>query len=329
MLSVLVHGGAGKFFDGRTELKLPPIKAAMEDAWKELTAGKDAEYAVAAALRVMEGCEYFNAGYGGYPDEYGIVLLDVGLMRGDGMFASLMNARRMKYPSAVALKMMEERSFPISNVWTHELMTKLDAASDEEKAEAGWVSSHEELVAPFVKDFHNGAAAAEVVHEEEGTHGTVGCVVRDAKGHVAAGTSTGGVFGKRNGRIGDSPIIGAGVYADNEVGAISTTGTGEAIMGTVLTGYVLGEMRAALQEDIEAFKKDHEKLQEILDKEIKRVPEKYPNKTAGMIVMPPMGLPCYALEAEAITVASRSGTKTEIKEEFVHIQKRDGSKLEL
>ena len=325
MLSVIVHGGAGRFFPDRTLIKLPNIKVAVDAAWQVLIKGESGEKAVVAALHAMEDCEYFNAGYGGYPNEHGIVLLDVGLMRGDGKFASIINVRRVKYPSSLALDLLNERPNSITTIWTHELMCKLDAASEEEKRRCGWVATHEDLIAPFVKNLQEKNHLPEI--HVETTHGTVGCVVRDAEGHLFAGTSTGGVNFKSNGRVGDTPIIGSGVYAYNEIGALSTTGNGEAILGSALSGFVLGDMRRDLSEDPLIYQKS-DLLKKRLDAEIKRVPEKYPNTAAAIIVDPPKGLPRYALAGEAVTVASRSGSADNIVEDYARIEKGNGEIIE-
>src|SRR3990167_1925227 len=225
-LAVILHGGGGKIGPEHGQKKLPYLRKALDLAWAALVAGKPGEFAVVEALRVMEGCEYFNAGYGGYPNVNGIVLLDVGLMRGDRDFVSLIHVRRVKYPSSIALDMLLPRRTLLST-WTHELMMKLDEAPEFIKGRYGLVATHEDLVAPFVKQLMKEKGDFEVARdpkkEEAKAHGTVGCVVRDAKGEICAGTSTGGVSFKYNGRVGDSPIIGAGVFADNEICGLSTT----------------------------------------------------------------------------------------------------------
>lgn len=330
MLSVMIHGGSGHFLEGHTVLKLPYLKVAIDAAWKELVAGKSGEFAVAAALRVMEGCEYFNAGFGGYPNIHGIVLLDIGMMKGTGHFVSIINLRRVKFPSALALKMLLERDFPLITIWTHELMNALDAMPLEEREKFGWVATHEELVAPHVRKLlsKHENLKDDLIHDT-GSHGTVGCVVRDNTGALCAGTSTGGVTFKLNGRVGDSPIIGSGVYADNNIAAISTTGSGEAIMGIALSGYVLAAMRGELRREPLIFNKHPEILSSILNDELSVMPQKYPNRNAALIVMPPVGEPCYALQGEEVSVAMRSGTSERIENEFFRIHKHGGELIEL
>ena len=163
----------------------------------------------------MEGCEYFNAGFGGYPNAEGVVLLDVGLMKGSGEFSAITNLRRVRFPSEVA-KDLSEKYKRLFTIWTYDKEKNLDDADDETKARYGWVEKHEDLIAPYVTELLEKKKGFEV-QNDDAIRGTIGCVVRDAKGEIHSGTSTGGTSYKRNGRIGDSPIIGAGVFADNEV----------------------------------------------------------------------------------------------------------------
>jgi len=146
---VIIHGGAGKLPDERAKLKVPVMRQAVLAAWSEIQKGKPAEFAVTAALREMENSEYFNAGFGGYPNVHGIVLLDLGLMRGNRDFVSLLNVRRVKFPSAIALDMLKDNR-AIMSVWTHELMNEVDDAPKFIQQRYGLVESHDELLSPIV-----------------------------------------------------------------------------------------------------------------------------------------------------------------------------------
>jgi len=298
---VIIHGGAGKLPDERARKKLPVMRRAAEAAWEELHGGKSGEFAVVAALREMEGSDFFNAGYGGYPNVDGIVLLDVGLMRGARDFVSILNARRMKYPSAVALDLLRaDRS--LMTVWTHQLMQEVDGAADFIKERYGWVPTHEDLLSPVVEEWLKNDGG-EFSSSGETSCGTVGCVVRDLNGDVCAGTSTGGVNSKDNGRIGDTPVIGSGVFADNEIGALSTTGHGESLMLGLLSGFVLGELRRELREHIDIFRKNPDRLSAILENEFQELSRKTVNKGGGMIIVPPHGSPNFAFNSEMISIA--------------------------
>lgn len=298
--SVIVHGGAG-IFRPETEYKLPYLARASDAAWEALERGEPGEDAVVAALRVMEECQYFNAGYGGYPNNQGIVLLDVGLMRGNRDFVSLLNVRRLKYPSAAALDLMREGRFRMS-VWTHELLQAAESASDEVKERYGLVAHHDDLLAPFVREL---MARREGELLADRGKGTVGCVVRDASGCLFAGTSTGGVNYKSNGRIGDTPVIGAGVYADDELGALSTSGHGEAALGNAFSGFLLSRLREVNRTDANGFISDPALLDRILEAELAEFSRKTPRNCLGVIVCPPRGRPRYRVYGGTFAVGKR------------------------
>ncbi len=323
-LSVIVHGGAGNISAERGEKKMPGLRSAVDAAWRKLCEGAAGEVAVAAALRVLEDDQYFNAGFGGYPNVNGIVLLDVGLMRGNRDFVSLINVRRMKYPSAIALDMLEKHRSLIS-LWTHELMLEVERGPAEIKERYGLVATHDELIAPSVKELLKRFNEAELCGplakdriEEQG-HGTVGCVVRDANGRLCAGTSTGGIHLKHNGRVGDCPIIGSGVFADDEICALSTSGDGEAILLSVLSGFVIAAIRDALRQDPESFGTDTCKLRSIVERELSELRRKAPDGSAGMIIIPSSGEPIFAFNSSRFAVGMRVGTSERIQKEEILI----------
>ena len=300
-LAVIIHGGAGKLKRENASKKLPVMQQAVEGAWLALKQGKPGEFAVVQALRAMEESEYFNAGYGGYPNLNGVVLLDVGLMRGNLDYVSIVNARRIKYPSEIALEMLKDNK-TLMTTWTHELMTELDDAADFIKERYGHVQTHQELLSPYVEELLKDPQAAEVAKIEK--MGTVGCVVRDANGKVYAGTSTGGVSAKENGRIGDTPVIGSGVYADDEVGGFSTTGHGESFLRTLVTGHVISQMRSSLRSDPALFSKDTNALKKLVDLEMDELVRRAQGRGA-MIVIPVKGDPVYSYNSEMLSVATR------------------------
>lgn len=329
-LAVVVHGGAGRYKRELANLKLPVVKHAVDEAWRELCAGAPGEQAVAAALRVLEGSQYFNAGFGGYPNVHGIVLLDVGLMRGTREFVSLVNVRRVKYPSAVALDMLRKHK-ALMTIWTHELMSALDIAPEETKERYGLVAKHEDMIAPYVRELLRQKEALEVeaADPESEVHGTVGCVVRDARGEVHAGTSTGGVSLKFNGRVGDTPIVGSGVFADNEIGALSTTGHGESILFSMLSGFIVAEMRRELRKDPEIFARMPCRLKEILDMEFSEMTRKSRGRGAAIIVIPVIGEPQYSFNADAVSIGMRTGRPESLTRDEVFAEWRSGERAEL
>ncbi|MCB0338604.1 MAG: isoaspartyl peptidase/L-asparaginase, partial [Bdellovibrionales bacterium] len=205
--AIILHGGAGnpdKIEENPREV--PFLENALDAGWEALVSGKGGERAVVEAIKVLEDCEFFDAGYGSYPDEDGNVFMDIGLMRGSGDFISLFGVQQVRYPSELALDLLTpgmERMI----VWDANRRSELDRADKERKARVGWVASQADLISPIA------LAASEryrtkFLNQKQHEHGTVGCVVRDGHGRIFAGTSTGGIPSKGRGRIGDSPIIG-------------------------------------------------------------------------------------------------------------------------
>jgi beta-aspartyl-peptidase (threonine type) len=323
----MIHGGAGTATRERAQKKLPILEQALDLAWQALQTGKPGEHAVAAALGVMEQDEHFNAGFGGYPNIHGIVLLDIGMMRGDRSFISLLNVRRIKQPSAAALDMLKYNS-ALMTVWTHEMMQQVDGAPEFLKERYGWVGSHEEMIAPSVRELIEKNEALEVSADPESkVGGTVGCVVRDAHGHICAGTSTGGVHLKHNGRIGDTPIIGSGVFADDEIGGLSTTGHGESMLLSQLSGFTIGQLREELRRSPEVFLHQKGRLKEILSAEIDELDRKAPGRGGAIMVVPPAGAPAWAFNTEMVSIGYRWGAANKIECEGVSIEYKDGTYL--
>lgn len=313
LVAVTIHGGAGRFNAARAEKKEPVLRQALDAAWRALVQGARAEFAMVEALSILEGSEHFNAGFGGYPNINGIVLLDVALMTGERDFTSLINVRRVKYPSRIAFDSLQ-KSRTLMSVWTHEMMQELDSAPVELKERYGWVATHNELLArpalEALKSSQNSEVSADDSSQEPGT-GTIGCVLRDQWGRVAAGTSTGGVNLKANGRIGDSPVIGSGAYADNEIGAISTTGHGESILRSLMSGFILSRMRNEISEDRDVYMVDTSKLATSLKDELALACTKFSaDQSVAIIVIPARGAPAFAFRAQMLAVALRAKSST-------------------
>ncbi len=318
--SIIVHGGAGSFGEEHARLKNPVIQEALHVAWKSVKSGHSAEIACCAALRVLESSQYFNAGYGGYPNENGIVLLDVGLMRGNGDFVSLLNVRRLKHPSSAALHMLGHGQNLIT-IWTQEHMDRIQNGDEQLKEECGLVATHEDLIPPFVIELMK-KKGFEVSATPDG--GTVGCVVRDGQGHICAGTSTGGTSQKSNGRIGDSPIIGAGVYADDEICGLSTTGHGESFLRVMFSGFIVAELRRQIRVDLDVFAKNPTRLKNIVRSELQNLKGKAKGRGA-IIVMPRSGPPTYGFIADKVSIGMKSSDDTE----DVFVAQREGEKIPL
>jgi L-asparaginase / beta-aspartyl-peptidase len=211
--AVIVHGGAGPIRDDSLPERLDGCKAAALAAWDILAQKGSALDAAEAAVMVLEDNPLFNAGTGSTLNQIGKVEMDAAIMDGDllrvGAVAAL---QRIKNPIKLARRVMEDGRHVIL-------------------AGEGALMFAREI------GFPECSPESLVVERERKRwaekHGTVGCVVLDANGKIAVATSTGGIFNKLPGRIGDSPLPGCGTYADDR-GGVSCTGLGEAIIRVVL-----------------------------------------------------------------------------------------------
>src|SRR6266550_3972886 len=207
--AIIVHGGAGPIRDDSLQARLGGCKAAALAAWTILQQGGAALDAVEAAVVVLEDNPLFNAGTGSTLNSLGKVEMDAAIMESDALRAGAVAAvSGIKNPIMLARRVMEDG---------HHVMLACEGA----------------LLFARQIGFPECTPESLIVEREkkrwENTHGTVGCVAVDANGKLAVATSTGGIFNKLPGRVGDSPLLGCGTYA-NSFGAVSCTGHGEAIM---------------------------------------------------------------------------------------------------
>jgi beta-aspartyl-peptidase (threonine type) len=218
--AIVVHGGAGRLPSEEDVLARlrSGAAAAVEAGHAVLTSGGSALDAVEAAVVVLEDDPEFNAGRGAALTEYGRVELDASVMDGTSRAAGAVAAvRGVRNPVRAARAVMAEGR--------HVLLVGQPAT--EFAATAGLTFESETW---FVTERERRALA----NMNEPARGTVGAVARDAHGRLAAATSTGGVSGQRLGRVGDSPLIGAGTWADDGTVAVSCTGHGESIIRSAL-----------------------------------------------------------------------------------------------
>ena len=211
--AVIVHGGAGQIRDDSLPERLDGCKAAALAAWDILAQNGSALDAAEAAVMVLEDNPLFNAGTGSTLNQIGNVEMDAAIMDGYLLRVGAVAAvQRIKNPIKLARRVMEDGRHVILGS-EGALMFAREIGFPE--------CSPESLI---------------VEHERKRwaeKYGTVGCVVLDANGKIAVATSTGGIFNKLPGRIGDSPLPGCGTYADDR-GGVSCTGFGEAIIRVVL-----------------------------------------------------------------------------------------------
>ncbi|KLE36051.1 asparaginase [Aurantiacibacter luteus] len=246
--SIAIHGGAGTLSreamtPEREAEYTAALQAALDAGAEVLRAGGEAQDAIVAVITKLEDDPLFNAGRGAVLTWEGGVSLDASFMRGDtreaGAAAGLSHVR---HPILLARAIMEDgRHVFLSGEGAEEF------AADHglEQVETEW------FITPRRRDSLEQFRAAQddpqvsFNEDEEHRYGTVGAVARDVRGNLAAGTSTGGTTGKRWGRIGDSPVIGAGTYADNRACAVSATGTGEYFLRAGVAQGICAMMRLA------------------------------------------------------------------------------------
>ncbi|MEO6959370.1 MAG: isoaspartyl peptidase/L-asparaginase [Burkholderiaceae bacterium] len=231
---LVIHGGAGVVKHDLTPAREKAVRTALTQAlqsgYAQLKAGKPALDAVTTAIKVLEDDPNFNAGKGAVFTHDGKNELDAAIMDGDTLRAgSVAGVQRIKNPILLARAVMEKSSHVMLSGTGAEAfaqsvgMPLVDPSYF--RTEVRWQQFQKALKADAAKTPH--------ADEETAKHfGTVGAVALDTQGHLAAGTSTGGMTDKRWGRIGDSPIIGAGTYANSGC-AVSGTGWGEYYSRTV------------------------------------------------------------------------------------------------
>lgn len=219
---IVVHAGAGGWGEELREQEAE-CRAALEEA---LLAGAEtlsetgggAVDAVCAAVMVMEAFPLFNAGHGSVLCSDGSVEMSAAVMRGSDRAAGAMAMlRRTRHPIAAARSLLDAPPVLLAG-----------ERADAHAAAAG-IEQHDQ--SEFVTERQRLRLERFLSRREESDRGTVGAVCLDARGLLAAATSTGGRLGQRPGRVGDSPLIGAGTWADSRV-AVSCTGAGEAFIRT-------------------------------------------------------------------------------------------------
>ena len=230
--TIVVHGGAGNGLKPenvspqRQEAYTQGVEKALQRGAAVLDSGADALTAVVEVLSVLENDSVFNAGRGAVLTYEGEVSLDASLMNGQNLEAGAVSGvQRVKNPIQAAYAVLQHSP--------HVLLSGSGADEFARLQQLELVSPSYFLTQKSQRALKRYKARFGLETSELNTNakmGTVGCAILDKNGNLAAGTSTGGMTGKRYGRIGDSPIIGAGTYANNATCAISCTGHGEFFM---------------------------------------------------------------------------------------------------
>lgn len=223
---LLIHGGAGVIERGRITAEQERnvragLNAALEAGSAVLAADGSALDAVEAAVKALEDDSCFNAGRGAVFTYEGAIELDAAVMDGRNRSAGAVTGiSHTRHPVTLARRVMERSP----HVFLRGLgADQFSIAQELEQVPNDWFAIADRR---RQLDEFSGRAPADAF-DIDLKYGTVGAVALDREGHVAAATSTGGLTGKRWGRIGDSPVIGAGTYADDRAGAVSATGAGE------------------------------------------------------------------------------------------------------
>ena len=234
---IVIHGGAGvikkeNMTDSLQKAYEEKLQEAIDVGHKILSEGGTAIEAVQRTINIMENSPLFNSGKGAVLNAEGIAELDASIMDGKTKNAgAISGVQHIKNPINLAFKVMEESSHVMLSAQGAEEFAKLHQLEFVDNSY--FMTERRKRALEASKAREKGVSSNEFFLSNE-KYGTVGCAALDQNGNLAAGTSTGGMTNKKYGRIGDSPIIGAGTYANNKTCAISATGHGEYFIRNVV-----------------------------------------------------------------------------------------------
>jgi L-asparaginase / beta-aspartyl-peptidase len=238
-IGLAIHGGAGTIAPNRITREIERdlragLQRALDDGHKILQDGGSSLDAVVASVRAMEDNPLFNAGKGAVFTSAGTHEMDAAIMDGKTLRAGAVGGlERVKNPICLARAVME-KSPPVmlvgegAELFAREIGAEL-VGEEYFYTEERWTALQRVRKA----EAEARAAGREMIISDQDRHGTIGAVALDRDGNLAAATSTGGNTNKKPGRLGDTPIIGAGTYANNKTCAMSATGEGEYFMRLV------------------------------------------------------------------------------------------------
>ena len=260
-----------------------PVNA---EAWKVLSANGTALDAVEAGARHIEDKIDCCVGLGGYPDRDGIVTLDSCIMDHKANIGAVAGIERIKHPVSVARKVMEKtphvilvgagaQQFAIENGFPLE---SGELSESGKNAYTEWLKKSEyKPVINIENKKQNGPFAPNFFDDGSLNHDTMGLVAMDSTGNLSGAVTTSGMAFKLHGRVGDSPIIGAGLFVDNEFGAATSSGTGEEVIRICGTHLVVEFMRQGYSPEM-ACKKAVERI-------VKRDKEKAKTLQVGFLAL--------------------------------------------
>ena len=279
-----MHGGAWTIPDEAVAACQAGCRRALVAGWEILKRGGAAIDAVEAAIVVLEDDPIFDAGIGSHLNRDGRVELDAIIMDGGTLNAgAVASVQRVRNPIRLARKVLE----------SCEHMMLVGAGAEKFAAEQGLpLCLPEELI--HERESRAWTKCIQGDHLTEfhfsHQHGTVGAVAFDAQGHIVAGTSTGGTCCKLPGRVGDSPLIGCGCYADVEAGGVSCTGWGEAIMKVILAKSTADFLRSG-----KTAQQAADAAMDLLTRRVKG--------TGGVILLDPQGNPGFSFTTRHMAYA--------------------------
>ncbi|XP_051503597.1 isoaspartyl peptidase/L-asparaginase [Myxocyprinus asiaticus] len=234
--AIVVHGGAWAIPDALAEASVAGVKAVVRAGDAVLKNGGSALDAVEKAVSALEDDPVFDAGHGAVLNTDGEVELDSIIMDGKTLATGAVSSvRNIANPVSLARAVMEKTE--------HVMLTDRGANMFAERI--GFPAAHDlvtELERKEWEHYKKYVIGVKELFNSQWGHDTVGAVALDSFGNVACATSTGGIRNKMVGRVGDSPIIGSGGYADNRSGAVSCTGHGESILKVTLARLILFHM---------------------------------------------------------------------------------------
>jgi beta-aspartyl-peptidase (threonine type) len=299
MISLMVHGGAWDIPDEMLDAHRAGVKRALEVGWSILSHGGTADDAVEQTIRVLEDDPAFDAGRGSFVNALGEIELDASIMNGTSFQCGAVAAvQNIKNPISLARTVMDKSE--------HVLIVGIGAARFARDHGIDQCTSDQLLVGRELQRWKDQQEKMNFSTKDAFTKklpsDTVGAVALDTYGTIVSGTSTGGTANKYPGRVGDSPLIGCGTYADSSVGGVSCTGWGESIIKVALAKSIVDQMELNGHDAETAARLGIERLQKKAD------------GYGGVIVMSKEGKPGIAFNTPRMARAYRT---SEMNSEFV------------
>jgi beta-aspartyl-peptidase (threonine type) len=274
--AIIVHGGAWDWPDAEDAPKTEFLKQAAQAGYDILQRGGSALDAVEKAVNILEDAPVFDAGIGSHLNADGVVEMDAIIVDGTAIdFGAVAGVQRVRHPVTLARHVMQRTP--------HKMF--VGSGADALAAQLGLE------LAPNLMFVTPQEWQRFLSKDSFGPADTVGACALDASGRIAAATSTGGSPLKMPGRVGDSPIFGAGAYADSTLGAASATGLGENILRVLLCKYAVDQLASGCS------------AQAAADAAIAHINQRFPQSMAGIISLDATGRVGFAHSSPKMAVA--------------------------